>query len=188
MGAAWVDNVPLRTPPHPAVAVGSAPVSRRSRRAREALALKLDAKVGGGGVGDGVGDVDRQGDEVGAGGRCAPSRGSPVSVGVCARCRCLSFGACQNLWGCMRRQTWRSPTQKGGASERRAERAERAERRAQKHPGILLILVRSACASVSFFDGTIPIPILPGLTRPDVGVPRQNLTDLHVFQMPRAHI
>ena len=38
------------------------------------------------------------------------------------------------------------------------------------------------------FDGTIPIPILPGLTRPDVGVPRQNLTDLHVFQMPRAHI
>jgi len=30
-----------------------------------------------------------------------------VSVGVCARCRCLSFGACQNLWACRRRQTWR---------------------------------------------------------------------------------
>ena len=30
-----------------------------------------------------------------------------MSVGVCARCRCLSFGACQNLWACRRRQTWR---------------------------------------------------------------------------------
>ena len=66
-----------------------------------------------------------QGDEVGAGGRCAPTAAVDQSrvLGAavcCARCGCLSFGACQNLWACMRRQTWRrSPytSRKGGASE-----------------------------------------------------------------------